>query len=178
VTVEYRPLERHELSRVGEIDRTERIDTLFVQRGVELEAVTGDFSAAPWRADGEGEHSVARQVAECERYVEGGGIAIGALAADRLVGIGVVVPHVRPGVAQLAFMHVSDGHRGRGIGERIADELERTAREAGDTVMVVSATPSANTVRFYRGRGFDPTAAPLQELLELEPEDVHMEKRL
>jgi GNAT superfamily N-acetyltransferase len=178
VTVEYRPLERQELSRVGEIDRTERIDTLLVQRGVELEAVTGDFSAAPWRTEGDGGHSVAHQVAECERYLDAGGIAIGALAGDRLVGIGVVVPHVRSGVAQLAFMHVSDGHRGRGIGVQLADELERIAREAGDTTMVVSATPSANTVRFYRGRGFEPTATPLPELLELEPDDVHMDKRL
>jgi GNAT superfamily N-acetyltransferase len=178
VTVAYRPLERHELSRVGEIDRTERIDTLYLQRGVELEAVTGDFSAPPWRTEGESEHSVAHQVAECERYLDAGGIAIGAFTGDRLVGIGVVVPHVRAGVAQLAFMHVSDGHRGRGIGVRLSDELERIAREADHTAMVVSATPSENTVRFYRGRGFEPMSAPLAELLELEPEDVHMEKRL
>ncbi|MGZ4314952.1 MAG: GNAT family N-acetyltransferase [Gaiellaceae bacterium] len=178
MTVVYRRLEGHELSRVGEIDRTERIETLYVQRGVELEAVTGDFSAAPWRTEGDGEHSVAHQVAECERYLDGGGIAIGALAGDRLVGIGVVVPHVRPGVAQLAFMHVSDGYRGRGIGVHLAAELERIARDAGDITMVVSATPSENTVRFYRGRGFEPTASPLQELLELEPEDVHMDKHL
>ena len=44
--------------------------------------------------------------------------------------------------------------------------------------MVVSATPSESTVGFYRRRGFEPTAAPLPELLELEPEDVHLEKRL
>jgi GNAT superfamily N-acetyltransferase len=75
-------------------------------------------------------------------------------------------------------MHVSDGYRGRGIGVHLAAELERIARDAGDITMVVSATPSENTVRFYRGRGFEPTAAPLQELLELEPEDVHMDKHL
>jgi GNAT superfamily N-acetyltransferase len=88
------------------------------------------------------------------------------------------VPHIRPGVAQLAYMHVSDGHRGRGIGAHLAAELERVARDAGDAAMVVSATPSENTVRFYRGRGFEPTATPLPELFELEPEDVHLEKRL
>ncbi len=44
--------------------------------------------------------------------------------------------------------------------------------------MVVSATPSANTVRFYLNRGFAPMDEPLPELLELEPEDIHMRKSL
>ena len=44
--------------------------------------------------------------------------------------------------------------------------------------MVVSATPSVNTVQFYIGRGFAPTAEPLPELYALEPEDVHLSKRL
>jgi len=176
--VTYRRLERRELARVGEIDRTERIDTLYVQRGVELDAVHGDFSASAWHAEGGGEHSVAHQVDECERWVAAGGTAIGAFAGERLVGIGIVVPHIRPGVAQLAFLHVSDGFRGTGIGRRLSDELDRIARSGGDTTMVVSATPSESTVGFYRRRGFEPTASPVPELLALEPEDVHLEKRL
>ena len=44
--------------------------------------------------------------------------------------------------------------------------------------MVVSATPSLNTVRFYQRRGFEPMSEPLPELYQLGPEDVHMEKRL
>ena len=52
------------------------------------------------------------------------------------------------------------------------------ARTAGDSDMVVSATPTENTVRFYFGRGFQPMAEPLAELFELEPEDVHMRKVL
>jgi GNAT superfamily N-acetyltransferase len=176
--IEYRVLEEHELSRVGEIDRTERIALVYVQRGAELDPVEGDFSASPWHAEGEGKHSVAHQVAECERYAAAGGTAVGAFDDDRLVGIGIVVPHLRAGIAQLAFLHVSDGYRGKGVGRRLSDELERLARDAGDMTMVVSATPSENTVRFYGRCGFQPTAAPLPELYELEPEDVHMEKTL
>jgi hypothetical protein len=44
--------------------------------------------------------------------------------------------------------------------------------------MVVSATPSENTVRFYLGRGFQPTAHPLADLFEREPENVHIRKML
>ena len=176
--IAYRPLKAHEIARVGEIDRTERIDRVYLQRGTELAVVEGDFSSPPWQPEGHGEYSVAHQVGECERWVEAGGIALGAFEGERLVGMGIVVPHLRPGVAQLAFLHVSDGFRNRGIGRHLNDELDAIARATGDTTMVVSATPSVNTVDFYRRRGYAPTASPLPELLEREPKDVHLEKPL
>ena len=176
--IEIRLLAFDELPRVGEIDRTERIDALYVQHGARLEKKAGDWSAPPWDPEGDGEHSVAHQVAECERLVRAGATAVGAFDREHLVAVGIVVPHVRPGIAQLAFLHVTDGYRGRGVGRTLNDELERIAVAAGDTSVVVSATPSLNTVRFYEGRGYEPTAEPLPELLELEPEDVHMRKRL
>ena len=86
--------------------------------------------------------------------------------------------HLRPGIAQLAFLNVSAPWRATGIGSRLSEQLEQIARTAGDSDMVVSATPSENTVRFYLGRGFQPMADPLAELFELEPEDVHMRKML
>lgn len=174
----YRRLERSELGRIDEIDRTERIESVYVQHGARLELVPGDFSASPWVIDGEGEHSVAGQRAALDRLVAAGAIALGAFDGDRLVAIGVVLRRLRPGISQLAYLHVSNGYRGLGIGGRLEGELERIAREAGDTSIVVSATPSLNTVRFYERRGFRPMAEPLPELYELEPEDVHMERSL
>jgi predicted N-acetyltransferase YhbS len=101
--------------------------------------------------------------------VDAGGIALGAFADGRLVGIGVVVPHLRPGIAQLAFLHVSEPVRAAGIGSRLSDEMDRLARSAGDSAMVVSATPSANTVRFYQGCGFELMAEPPAELSSVSP---------
>jgi GNAT superfamily N-acetyltransferase len=176
--IELRRMASAELSRIGEIDRTERIDALYVQHGTRLEEKSGDWSAPPWDAEGDGPHSVTRLLEQCERYLASGALAWGAFDTERLVGVGIVVTHLRPGVAQLALLHVTDGYRGLGIGGRLSDELERVARAAGDREMVVSATPSINTVRFYLGRGFEPSAEPVPELFELEPEDVHMEKRL
>ncbi len=176
--ITYRRLTPAELGRVSEIDRTERIDALYVQRGARLELRSGDWSSPPWSPDGEGEHSVAGQRASLEHYVEQGAITLGAFDGDRLVGIAVVLPHLRPGIAQLAYLHVSDGYRDRRIGGRLSDELEQLAREAGDRDMVVSATPSLHTVRFYQRRGFEPMAEPLPELYALEPEDVHLLKPL
>ena len=169
---------RAELSRVIEIDRRERIDVVYDQHGTQLVARRGNWSASAWDPDGHGEHSVEAQVQALGHYVDTGGITLGAFADGRLVGIGVVVPHLRPNVAQLAFLHVSATFRATGIGSRLSEQLEQIARTAGDSDMVVSATPSENTVRFYRGRGFQPMAEPLPELFELEPEDVHMRKVL
>jgi predicted N-acetyltransferase YhbS len=177
-SIETRQLTLDELGLIAEIDRSEQIDALYVQRGTRLELQRGDWSAPAWDPSGKGEHSVAGQQAALERLVRDGAIALGAFAADRLVGIGVVVTQLRPGIAQLAYLHVTSGQRARGIGGSLSDELEGIAREAGDSSMVVSATPSLNTVRFYRRRGYEPMAEPLPELLELEPEDVHMAKVL
>jgi GNAT superfamily N-acetyltransferase len=176
--VEFRRLGRTELSRVVEIDRRERIDLVYSQHGSELVARHGTWSASAWDPEGHGEHSVEAKVNMLEQYVDDGGIALGAFASGRLVGIGVVVPHLRPRVAQLAFLHVSAPLRATGIGSCLSEQLEQIARTAGDSDMVVSATPSENTVRFYLGRGFQPMAEPLAELFELEPDDVHMSKVL
>lgn len=173
-----RPIERADLARLGDIDRSERIELIYMQRETKLVEVVGDFSAPPWQDEGHGPHSIAHQREECERYVAAGGVAVGAFDGDRLAGIGIVVPDVRPGIAQLAYLHVGNGYRGRGIGMQLTAELEQIARKASNTTMVVSATPSENTVRFYRRRGYEPTAEPLPELFELEPDDVHMAKRL
>jgi GNAT superfamily N-acetyltransferase len=177
--IEIRELDRDELGLVREIDRSEEIHALYVQHGTRLELRTeGDWSAPAWSTDGEGEHSMAGQVRALEQLVRDGAIALGAFDRGRLVGIGVALPHLRAGIAQLAYLHVTTRARARGIGGRLSDELEAVAREVGDTSIVVSATPSLNTVRFYRRRGYEPMAEPLPELLEFEPEDIHMVKPL
>ena len=175
--IEVRQLDVGELDLIRDIDRTERIESLYTQRGARLELRTGDWSAPPWDPAGVGEHSIAGQQVALERLVDAGATALGAFDGNRLVGIGVVVTHLRPGIAQLAYLHVTDGYRARGVGGRLSDELEGIARDAGDTSIVVSATPSFNTVGFYQRRGFRPVE-PLPELYELEPDDIHMLKEL
>ena len=172
-----RRLDRSELVRVGEIDRTERVDVIYRQHGTQLEEVPGEWSASPWR-QGASDHSIIGQHQELMRLAEAGGIAIGAFAGTRLVGIGVVVPHLRPTVAQLAYMYVSNGYRSVGIGGKLSDQLEEIAMHSGDTEMVVSATPSVNTVCFYMNRGFEPMADPLPDLFALEPDDIHLRNHL
>jgi predicted N-acetyltransferase YhbS len=74
--------------------------------------------------------------------------ALSSFAAAARCSQVVVVPHIRPAIAQLAFLHVSQDFRAAGVGSRLSADLELVARRAGDTEIVVSATPSENTVRF------------------------------
>ena len=46
--ITYTRLAPADLERIGEIDRTERIDTLYVQDGDRLDRRFGDFSAPAW----------------------------------------------------------------------------------------------------------------------------------
>lgn len=187
-----RPLDPAELNRLGEIDRTETIRSIYVQQGEALLETDQPFDVPPWSPTGSHPHSVPDQIAFCEWHVAQGAAIYGALADERLVGIGLVTPHIRsgmghirsgmghirPGIAQLAYLHVGHGYRGRGVGRQLVAELERVARAAGDTEMVVSATPTVRTVRFYMSCGFAPMAEPLPELFAKEPEDIHLSKRL
>ena len=79
---------------------------------------------------------------------------------------------VEPRGIFLAAEFCSRGHN------RSGPRGQQIARDLGSTEMVVSATPSVNTVRFYLARGFQPTGLPLDELLQLEPADIHMRKVL
>ncbi len=133
--ITYRPLAAADLERLGEIDRTERIETLYIQQGEQLVERAATFDVPPWSAEGDHEHSLAYLRAFCERHLAAATRSAAASDAD-------------------------------------------IARAAGHTTMVVSATPSVHTVRFYVGCGFAPMAEPLPELYALEPEDVHLSKSL
>ena len=174
----YRRLDAADLDRLADIDRTEHVPAYYVQRGEELVEVVEPYDMPPWFPAGDDVHSLPHQIAFCARQLAAGGVALGAFDGPRLVGVGVVTPHARPGIAQLAYLYVGDGYRGRGVGARLCDQMEAIARAAGDESMVVSASPAVNTVRFYMARGFRPTADPWPELVAAAPEDVQLSKRL
>ena len=95
----------------------------------------------------------------------------GAFHEQKLVGIGILQPNVAAGTAQLAYLHVSNGYRQKGIGNRIVEVLIGEARRSGAVRMYVSATPSDSAVNFYMSQGFKPTATPIPSQLDLRSED-------
>ena len=82
------------------------------------------------------------------------------------------------GVAYLATLYVTDAARGSGVGSALVKAVLQTAREQGATDLYVSATPTRETVDFYLAQGFVRLATPNPRLIELEPDDIHLQRKL
>jgi GNAT superfamily N-acetyltransferase len=128
-----------------------------------------------WKA-GQPESDTPRLVADVER----GGKAWAAFDGDVIAG--AVVIDVRPvGVArdliQMDWLHVSRDYRGTGLGSMFMGKARDLARERGAAGIYISATPSENTVNFYRAQGATLVPEPDAELFKHEPEDIHLEWR-
>lgn len=176
--ISYRWMQPEEVSLMSEIDRREQVTIGYEVDNGELKATDVDWDVPNWFAEGEGEHTLFHQITFCQDHLHRGGRMIGAFAGGKLVAMGLVTPDIRPGMAQLAYLHVSDGFRRMGIAARLTGEMVELARQDGAREMYVTATPSGSAVGFYRSQGFEPVAEPLPELFELEPEDIHMLKQL
>ncbi len=176
--IAYRWLEPDEVSKLKDIDRSEQIRIGYKYVEGELQSMDVNWDTPSWFIDRDGEHSVASHIRFCQGHLERNGRMYGAFHEQKLVGIGIIQPNVAAGTAQLAYLHVSNGYRQKGIGNQIVAVLLGEARRLGAVRMYVSATPSGSAVNFYLSHGFEPTAAPIPELFELEPDDIHMLKVL
>ena len=176
--ITYRWMESGELDRLGEIDRTERIRAGYAVKAGQLQKLDVNWDTPDFFEDGWGDHSLAHQIEFCRQHLQAGGCMIGAFHDGKLVGFGLLRLEIRPGMAQLAYLQVSNRYRRRGIATRLTGELIWAAQEDGAKHIYVSATPSGSAVGFYLSQGFQPVEQPLPELLELEPEDIHMFKEL
>ena len=174
--VTYRWMDPEELYRLAELDRFGRIRVGYRMDGDQLLEMEVEWDTSNWLQHGENEHTVSHQIAFCQSHLDAGGRVLGAFEHDKLVGIGLLRPDLRPSMAQLAYLHVSHAHRRRGIASRLCSELEAEARRMGNGHMYVSATPSGSAVGFYTRQGFEPVQDPIPELWEAEPEDIHMSK--
>lgn len=137
-----------------------------------------DWQVPRWFTDGRPEFSVQANIEAWSRYLEQGGVMLGALDGELLVGFAILRHRLTESMAQLAVLHVSRDYRRRGIAAALLQEASRLATEPGAREMYVSATPSGSAVGFYRSQGFELVEKVNQELYALEPEDIHMVKRL
>jgi predicted N-acetyltransferase YhbS len=168
-----RELSRNEIELVWTIDRSEVIENVYVLVGRELVLRPHHVDATGW-PPGEAEVYTPRFL-EC---FDRGGWFCGLFDGDRLVGVAILDSKpIGPqrDQFQLKFLHVSNGYRRRGLGKRLFELAQSAARRRGARRMYVSATPSENTIEFYRRRGCRVTPQPDPALFELEPEDIHLE---
>jgi GNAT superfamily N-acetyltransferase len=177
-TITLRWMNRTELDRLTEIDRSEMVRTGYEMRDGDLAPYSVEWNVPSFLPDDEGDHSIAAQIRFCRSHLDRGGRMLGAFDGEKLVGVGIITPEIRPALAQLSYLHVSAGYRRAGIAGRIVRTLIAWAADRGAQQIYVSATPSESAINFYLALGFSPTNEPVPELFELEPDDIHMIKNL
>ena len=172
--ITYKELEKSDLTRIAEIDRSEVIRIGYEVREGALTEMEVMWDAPNFIAEGEGEYTVAGEIKFCRSHMVRNATAIGGFDGDALIAIGILTPDIRPKMAQLAYLHVSRKYRRKGIGATITRQLLERASALGSERVYVSSVPSESAVSFYKSFGFDLIAEPLPELYDLEPDDIHM----
>ena len=169
----YRVLERDEICRLNEIDRYEIVEEVYYFKDGKL-VLEKEY----WEAI-----DILNISEVIEDYIEDyddDGTFIGAFDGDKLVGFGGISGKLigeNKDMLQLTSLFVSNKYRKKGIGRQLICMLKERAKQSGAAKLYVSATPSKNTVDFYRVAGFDLTT-PIKEFFEDEPEDIHMDMKL
>jgi len=166
------------IDRIVEIDRSEHVTLLYRAREGTLVTEEVDLDVPAWFNQGDEEHSVKAKLRQWRPILDEGGVLLGALDDDRLVGFAILRYRLDAGTAQLAVLHVSRPYRRQGIASQLTDEICHLARADGARSLYVSATPTNSAVGLYARLGFILVDQPHPELFALEPEDIHMVKAL
>jgi len=166
-------LEREEIPLVWQIDRREVIHNIYYLREGELVLVPEYFEAQGW-PPGEAEHYTPILLDCFDR----GGAFWGAFEDGNIVGTAVLESKFigsNSDTLQLKFLHVSRGERKQGLGAKLFHLAADHADSIGAKKLYISATPSENTISFYRRMGCVLASEIDPELFALEPEDIHLE---
>jgi GNAT superfamily N-acetyltransferase len=107
-----------------------------------------------------------------------GGVFYGAFDGQCLAAVAVLDTQFigkRHDLLQLKFLFVGQAYRQHGLGTLLFEKARQIARAWGARGLYISATPSENTINFYRRLGCVVTPTPDPDLFALEPEDIHLE---
>lgn len=174
--MEYRTLSRLEITKLVQIDRTETIDCIHYLRDGELILEPEHWDVPDWSPEDK-----QRRIAALQATYDEGATFFGAFDGETLAGMSVLGHNpVETGVQRLNLegLWVSSPYRGCGVGKALFGLAAEEARKRGAKSMYVSATPSKNTIRFYRSMGCQFADPVDPHLFEKEPEDIHLELKL
>ncbi|GIO70248.1 GNAT family N-acetyltransferase [Paenibacillus cookii] len=171
-----RELQLHESGLIRQIDRSETIGSIYKMKDGVLEALPAGHECPSWD-----EEQTREMIERFEAELRSGGAAYGAFDGDALVGFGVLGHRFRGEQLdrlQVDLMYVSRAYRRQGIGTKLMEELADEARKRGASYLYISSTETESAVHFYMANGGRIADQVDEELFELEPEDIHMLKKL
>jgi GNAT superfamily N-acetyltransferase len=171
--LEIRNLSRAEIGLFKHIDRTETITQIYYYRDGTLVLENEVYQVPDWVPE-----EKAKRVAGLQGLYDQGATFFGAFDGSLLLGMAVLGHHfIGSGVKRLNLegLWVSHHSRGMGVGSALFQSAVDEAQERGAKALYVSATPSENTVRFYRNLGCRLAQPVDANLLVKEPEDIHLE---
>jgi GNAT superfamily N-acetyltransferase len=167
-----RTLAPDELARVTEIDPSEHITQIYRLVDGQLEPEAHDWHRPRWDAE-QWQELLATWTETLKPD-----LWLGASAGEEMAGLASLRYELAPGLAQLTLLYVSQPYRRQGVAHRLVQEVVALAEGHGATALYVSAIPSQSAVNFYLRQGFAPTTTPNPKMFALEPEDIHMVRRL
>ncbi|NEW06690.1 GNAT family N-acetyltransferase [Paenibacillus sp. SYP-B3998] len=172
-----REMQVDEAGKIKEIDRSERIDLIYVNNKNDgLKEIKAGHECPTWSLE-----ELDQLINRFKFEVTNGGKAYGAFDKDCLVGFGVLGHKFRgtnKDQLQIDLMYVTRAFRRQGIGRQLMDELSREARHRGARSLYISSTETESAVNFYKSSGSELTTELDDELFALEPNDIHMIKKL
>ena len=164
---------REDVENVWAIDRSEVVDNIYCVENGLLVLKPAHFDLHGW-PPGEAE-KYAPLLMEC--FDEGGWFH-GLFDQGSMIGVAILAAKLigqNKDRLQLKFLHLSKTYRRRGLGAQLFELAKTEAHMRSAKTMYISATPSENTIDFYRRLGCVVTQELDPELFALEPEDIHLE---
>ncbi|WP_293915761.1 MULTISPECIES: GNAT family N-acetyltransferase [unclassified Sphingobacterium] len=171
-----RTLDKDEIFRIKEIDRSEEIAELYIYRN-------GSLLLIPHRETVSGfDPAELREITERQlKLISIGGVVYGAFDQEKLVGVASVEYKPR-GVKQnyrkMDILYVSHAYQGKGTGRQLLNACKKSASDFGADKLYISAIPTRNTIDFYLKNGAILTTELDKELFTAEPQDIHLEMDL
>ena len=139
-------MERSEIHRISEINRSEKITLSYIYETGVLKTVDVEWNVPRWFCQSAGDHSVEAQIDAWNPILENDGVLIGAFDGGLLVGFTILRPKLSETIAELAALHVSKKYRRQGLGTKLTTEFIKLARKMNAKSLYASATPTESEV--------------------------------
>ncbi|HGM5808114.1 TPA: GNAT family N-acetyltransferase [Serratia marcescens] len=165
-------LQRQQLDRLWDIDRSEVIDTLYRLQDGKLQPYAEYYDVRGWDP-----HDRETYTPIHEACFDRAGAFFARFEGEEIVAAAALDTEPRGpqrDLRQLLFFYVSAHQRGLGLGKQLFQLCLRQAAQEGAAGLYVSSIPNKSTVDFYLAQGCRLIERPDAELFAREPEDIHL----